>query len=59
MFFNKIYDYIQNSAEYPEPGLGDEDNMRVDTSPCSSSRGYNAGAKKQIFKVKESILENE
>ena len=29
MFFDKIYDYIQNSAEYPEPGLGDEDNMRT------------------------------
>ena len=44
-------DYIQNSAEFPEPGLEDEeDNTRIDTSPCSSSRGYYAGAKSKPHK---------
>ena len=38
-------DYIQNSAEFPEHGLGDEEDSAQSTSPCSSSRGYYAGAK--------------
>ena len=43
-------DYIQNSADYPEPGLVDEDKILVDTSSCSSSRGYDAGTKSEALK---------
>ena len=49
--FSQAKDYIQNSAEFPEPGLGDEENItRVHISPCSSSRGYYAGAKSKPHK---------
>ena len=49
-------DYIQNSAEFPEHGLEDEeDNAQVNTSPCSSSRGYNAGAKSEPQKQPKKV----
>ena len=48
-------DYIQNSAEYPELGLEDEDKILVDTSSCSSSRGYDAGAESEPPKEKRAL----